>query len=98
MAKDVIRLLKNSNAIVDPNLISLVPEEDRLIDETHQKRKRRRRREKQTVENAESEIDEPVINANEFDSDEQEFASLNPNRIILKRASHVSEAESDSDD
>ena len=92
MAKDVIRLLKNCNAFVDPNLILLVPEKDRLVDETQQKRKRRRRNEKQTNEKIEPETDEPG-----FDSDEKEFASLKPNRIILQRASHVSEAESDSD-
>jgi len=93
MAKDVIKLLKNCDAFVDPNLLLLVPEQDRaLIGETQQKRKRRRRNERQNLETT-----EPLADTYNFDSDEQEFAALKSNRIILKRASHVSEADSDSD-
>ena len=96
MAKDVVELLRSCNAYVDPNLLSLVPAKDRINDEPSSRSKRRRRNAKKEA------VEKPKHNnerteSNDFDSDEEEFASLQMNRIVLKRASHVSDAESDSD-
>ena len=93
MAKDVVELLRSCNAHVDPNLLSLVPGKDRMIDELSSRAKRRRKN-KQSVAKVEKTKKNHV---GCFDSDEEEFASLQHNRIVLKRASHVSDAESDSE-
>ena len=94
MAKDVIELLRSCNAHVDPNLLSLVPDKDQKSNELSSRAKRRRK----NKENAAKAEEAKKNDINCFNSDEEEFSSLQHNRIVLKRASHVSDAESDSDD
>ena len=106
MAKDTIELLKSSNAFIDPNLLALVAKEDRPSSTTNEpmsKSKRRRQRKEKQAKNNDLEANDavgakPTSNVEGFDSDEEEFQSLQPNRIVLKRASHVSDAEDSDDD
>lgn len=91
MAKDVVELLRSCNSFMDPNLLSLIPTSNgEKGEESALSRSKRRKRNKK-----ESETDIQSPNDHEI---ELEFASLQPNRIVLKRAIHVSDAESDSDD
>ena len=95
MAKDVVELLRSCNSFVDTNLLSLIPTSKHGVEgeESAMSRSKRRKRNKKE---SETDIQSPK-NDHEIEFD-QEFASLQPNRIVLKRASHVSDAESDSDD
>jgi superfamily II DNA/RNA helicase len=91
MAKDVLALLEFSNAWIDPNLLELVGRNDGPL------KKKQRRQQQQTA------ADENLgdgLDANEGDEwDDGQFASLCANRIVLKRASHVSDAsESESNE
>mmetsp|Transcript_23996 Transcript_23996/g.66495 ORF Transcript_23996/g.66495 Transcript_23996/m.66495 type:complete len:653 (-) Transcript_23996:199-2157(-) len=108
MAKDVLELLRSCNAWVDPNLIALLPE-DAKQDTGDSKRKRRKRGKNANDEgealdaksSAAKKKKPDVDDSNIMDDSEDEFAHLAPNRIVLKRASHVpdsdSEDESDSE-
>ena len=94
MAKDVIELLRSCNAHVDPNLLALVPAgKDHSSDGMSSRAKRRRKNKENAVKVEEAKKNDMKC----LGSDEDEFASLQHNRIVLKRASHVSDAESDSD-
>lgn len=99
MAKDVVALLESSKAWIDPNLAELVDSE------TRPKKKQRRNREDEKPQATREEKARALPAENEAadnddDWDDGQFANLSGNRIVLKRASHVSDASdsSDSDD
>lgn len=95
MAKDVLALLEFSNAWIDPNLLELVG-----ADGGSPKKKRRRQEQNAVEEGVEVLGDGPDIEYDE-DWDDGQFANLCASRIVLKRASHVSDAsesESESND
>ena len=87
MADSVIELLRICNAHVDPNLIALSSKMTKMCGKPNKKQRK-------------SDNDTHVLNAEGqqvMESDEDQFSNLGSNRIVLKRASHVSDAE-DSDD
>lgn len=90
LASSVVELLKACNAWVDPNLLALIddkksPDKISANSDTSKKRKR-----KQSVEASVGGT------GNKDDSDNDQFAFLG--RSVLKRASHVSDAEDSEDD
>jgi hypothetical protein len=106
MASDVIDLLRSCNAWVDPNLMALIPSSTNQ-DEGISKRKRRKR--EKSNANGSDAIGDNSPNAKKMknsDADagdvirdsEDEFPDLVPNRIVLKRASHVPLSGSEDDD
>ena len=104
MANDMIDLLRSCNAWVDPNLLSLAP--GHSAQGTGQSRSQRRRRNKKeaSASNLKSHTKQDKSTRTEDNetgncSEDDEFAFLNQNRIVLKRASHVSvDSDSDEDD
>jgi len=101
MAKDVLALLKSSNAWIDPNLVELVGTDG------HAKKKQRRHRDDNPNAHAKGKASGNAMEANQEevadedgdDWDDGQFANLSANRIVLQRAGHVSDAsESDSDE
>jgi hypothetical protein len=92
MAKDVLALLEFSKAWIDPNLAELVGTKGESP-----KKKRRRQEHDAVAEDIEALGDGPSAMDDE-DWDDGQFANLCANRIVLKRASHVSDAsESESE-
>lgn len=93
MAKDVLALLEFSNAWIDPNLSVLVGRNDGPS-------KKKQRRQQLTAADDYHQASGDGPDANEDDDwDDGQFASLCANRIVLKRASHVSDAsESESNE
>lgn len=89
MASSVVELLKGCNAWVDPNLLALTEEgkSQRKISTNNDNKKRKR---KQIAS------DDVGGTDNDDESDNDQFAFLG--RSVLKRASHVSEAEDSGDD
>jgi superfamily II DNA/RNA helicase len=87
MAKDVIDLLKSSNSWIDPNLIALVPGGVEGCDSKRKRRRRNKEVEQDQPDNSED-LKTAVLDMGE-NSDDNDFASLGQNRIVLKRASHV---------
>jgi len=89
LAMDLIHLLEAHKAWVDPNLRALATEEDNPKSrKKHAKKPRDNNKEKDKNEDDDEDNDEPV----------DDFPELAPNRIVLKRASHVSDASSSDDD
>lgn len=108
MAKDVLALLETSNAWIDPNLKELVASSTNTGDDKQDRRptkKQRRERERETEKHPnkagiDGEENDFVDGDEDYDEDDQ-FRNLNANRIVLQRASHVSDAsssDSESDD
>ena len=94
MAPDLIDLLKSSGAWIDPNLLALVPGGTQG-NET--KRKKRRRHIKSDEAIAGAATSEKTNNdEGENGEDIDEFSQLFGNRIVLKRAPHVSDFEDSS--
>jgi hypothetical protein len=92
MAKDTLALLELSNAWIDPNLLELVG-----TNGGSPKKKQRRQEQVAVEENIQALGDGPDAKEDE-DWDDGQFANLCANRIVLKRASHVSDAsESESE-
>ena len=90
MALSVVALLKACNAWVDPNLLALIDEKkspDKIISANGDSKKRKR------TQNAEDSVGGT---GNGDESDNDQFAFLG--RSVLKRASHVSDAEDSEDD
>lgn len=81
MAKDVVQLLKSSNAWLDPNLLA-------IIDEGLLKKKRHRPVQLPPTDTGLEDAIEDV----DDEWDDGQFASLSANRIVLKSAGHVSDA------
>ena len=92
MVKDVLALLEFSNAWIDPNLLEL--------GRNGGPSKKKQRRQQQTAADENQQASGDGLDANEDDDwDDGQFASLCANRIVLKRASHVSDAsESESNE
>jgi superfamily II DNA/RNA helicase len=110
MASDLVQLLEASNAWVDPNLRALVVETDKQAnDAAGQKTKRRdksgtttktesrRSKKRKRVDNGTKGGGNDASHDDNLD-EEDEFANLSANRIVLKRASHVSDASEDEDE
>ena len=98
MAKDLINLLSESEAWVDPNLIALVPCNDKDSKGGLSKRKRRKidKASMHSTTVIGKDIKPQNSNTNELMScSEDEFASLVTNRIVLKRAGNVSDTDSE---
>jgi hypothetical protein len=110
MANDVVELLRSCKAWVDPNLVALVPGGIKQND-GESKRKRRKRGGGNQSEKAETvdmntsplkkkksdDVDDKQVMEDSEDEFPDEFPDLAPNRIVLKRASHVA-VDSDSED
>jgi hypothetical protein len=98
MAKDVIQLLSKTSAWVDPNLIALLPRDEKGTVEEGGSRRKRRKRGKAALDktkiNEEAKQQGADSNEDGLRSDD-EFASLAHNRIVLQRASNVSDEDSD---
>lgn len=86
MADSVVELLRATNAWVDPNLLALTKS-----GKEPSVRKRRRKNKP-----AASEDTKKPAKEDDGDSDNDQFAFLG--RSVLKRASHVSDAEDSDDD
>lgn len=113
MAKDMVELLHSCNAWVDPNLVALVPGGMDGEGESKRKGRKRNREKSSGTEtadngavNAKKKNDcakkkaaklEQAENMDDNDDIEDEFPHLAPNRIVLKRASHVPDSDSDDD-
>ena len=94
MAKDVVALLTESQAWIDPNLVALAgekPQEGKRI-------KKRKRDETATKPVCETKTNVDGEHNDDAVDDEDPFPFLNPSRIVLKRASHVSDASSSNSD
>jgi hypothetical protein len=103
MAKDVVELLRSCNAWVDPNLLTLAPDGDGAP-EGAAKRKRRKRGKTPGADTGQGTAPAPKktktaeVEEGASDVEDDEFPNLAPNRIVLKRASHVPFSDSDDDD
>lgn len=94
MANNVVELLRSCNAHIDPNLLSLAPKGDKTKKEESSRSKRKRQRKQESNREDVGQSEDVSV-----EIDDNEFAALQPNQIVLKRASHVSDAESsDSED
>ena len=90
MAPDLIDLLKSSGAWIDPNLLALVPG-----NETKKKRRRKSSSHTKSDEAIAGAATSEKQNKDEGENGEDiEFSQLFGNRIVLKRAPHVSEDSS----
>lgn len=91
MADSVIELLRICCAQIDPNLLAL-SSQNSSAEKTHATPKRKRikseKKEQTTAQKFEA----------EDHSDEDQFSYLGNNKIVLKRASHISDAEDSEDD
>jgi len=97
MAKDVVSLLKSCNAWVDPNLQELIDSAGGGGGGNNKKRK-----ENKKPSRKEQDPDVKKEKATHLDDDDDwedgQFSNLSGNRIVLKRATHVSDASSDSEE
>lgn len=92
MAKDLLQLLRLSNAWVDPNLLVLIPgETSKSSNES-----RNKRRKKNKVLKLKTDINSSAHIS--YASTDDEFSYLDKSRIALKRASDVSISSDASDD
>jgi superfamily II DNA/RNA helicase len=103
LAADLIQLLEGSNAWVDPNLRELMqPRKPRSADghdgSKHDKRKTQRVENADREHKKEKDIGRDDSSDHDNENDEEEFAHLSGNRIVLKRAGHVSDASDDDED
>jgi superfamily II DNA/RNA helicase len=89
MAPDLVKLLEANRAWVDPNLRALVLGGDGDQPANEGKRKRSRRKA------VKAEVVRAERDGSDGSSDDDDFPELAPNRIVLKRAGHVSDASSD---
>ena len=95
MAPNVLSLLRQTNAYVDPNLLALV---DGGGGKNGPKRGKKKSNKEESLP---KKLKKPSGEDNGVEEGEQDndwddgqFASLDPNRILLQRASHVSDASS----
>lgn len=87
MASSVVDLLKACNAWIDPNLLALTVADEKLTKDTGKQTKRKC----SAVDTAKAD----GLQDYNYDSDNDQFAFLG--RSVLKRASHVSDAEYSTD-
>ena len=105
MARDVLELLQSCNAWIDPNLKALAAGSDNNVDKKGTKRRRKQSR----CINVNSENFDKLVSSSSNSKkssategldypkrdDEDEFDYLGTKKIVLQRASHVSDVESD---
>lgn len=91
MADSVIELLRMCNSQVDPNLIALSSEKVAAGTETNSRKRRKRKDNAHDTTTSTGET-KHLDGADVDHSDDDQFASLG-NKIVLKRALHVSDAE-----
>jgi ATP-dependent RNA helicase DDX5/DBP2 len=94
MAADLVKLLEANHAKVDPNLLELVGQQPN--DNKGNKKRGKSKRDNVEAVKAVKEAG-PKDEVEDEPSDGDEFKDLSPKRIVLKRASHVSDASDDSD-
>ena len=96
MAPNVLSLLRQTNAYVDPNLLALVDGGDGKNNPKRGKKKSNKEEPLQKKLKKPNGEDNNGVEQEEKDNDwdDGQFASLDPNRILLQRASHVSDASS----
>eukprot|EP00804_Cyclotella_cryptica_P014164 CCRYP_005601-RA/>CCRYP_005601-RA protein AED:0.02 eAED:0.02 QI:1775/1/1/1/1/0.66/3/291/174 len=98
MADSVIELLRICNAHVDPNLLALsssARKEDEDAKTTTNGSRGKKQKKKDLSQTPR--VDNENEGDHKADSDDEQFSFLDNKRIVLKRASHVSDPE-DSDD
>jgi hypothetical protein len=88
MASSVVQLLQSCNALVDPNLVALTKERKSPVENSTNNHTKNRKRKLNAAGDMGGET-------NDDESENDQFAFLG--RSVLKRASHVSDAE-DSED
>jgi superfamily II DNA/RNA helicase len=99
LASDLVRLLERSNAWVDPNLrVLLLPEKPDHGGDELKKLKRNKGKSAKSLGVECKKIGEQEGLREEDDEDEEDESFLSGNRILLKRADHVSDASSEDDD
>jgi ATP-dependent RNA helicase DDX5/DBP2 len=91
MANDVLTLLNETKAWIDPNLRELAGEKA-AGNSRSKKRKRNQEMLQPNLSHASSGED-----ANEESDEDDQYAFLDPNRIVLDRASHVNDSSDSSD-
>jgi ATP-dependent RNA helicase DDX5/DBP2 len=90
MADSLIELLRSCNATIDPNLLALSPSSNKNQDAAKSTKKRKRKPATKSEEPGNKDDDDTAEDRD--DSDKDEFPFLG--KSVLKRASHVSDAES----
>jgi len=105
MARDVLSLLKATNSWIDPNLVSLVNEAsgDAIQDEAKHKNDLKEEddlviEKKSNAEKSNAEVTSADSMNDIMNVDDGQFSSLTGNRIVLKRAEHVSDDEDSGND
>lgn len=93
MADSVIELLRLCKANLDPNLLALSSTKSDTGSSTKRKRKK-----KSSAGEATSPINAHEDCAEKDDDSDNDFACLGVNKIALKRAPHVSDAEDSEED
>ena len=92
MADSVIELLRICNAQVDPNLLALSSQNASTNNRTSASKRKRSKMEKEDQAFTTKNLDV------EDHSDEDQFSYLGNKKIVLKRASHISDTEDSDDD
>jgi superfamily II DNA/RNA helicase len=97
LAPDLVKLLESTGQWIDPNLTDLVEDASRRA--TKRKEQARKRNNLQAGNNKEAK-DKKKRQKKQMqdDLDDDPFAELAGNRIVLKRAAHVSDASSSEDE
>ncbi|KAG7358025.1 DEAD/DEAH box helicase domain protein [Nitzschia inconspicua] len=111
MATDLVKLLEASQAWVDPNLRALIgtTDTDTKTDGSKSKRSSKRKSDqasnkqqqckiKRNKKSSDASTKRAMGDADTSSDDNDEFANLSANRIVLKRASHVSDVSEDDDE
>jgi hypothetical protein len=88
MASSVVQLLQSCNAWVDPNLVALIKDRKSPVENSTNNDSKNRKR-----KNAAGDMEGET---NDDESENDQFAFLG--RSVLKRASHVSDAEDSEDE
>jgi ATP-dependent RNA helicase DDX5/DBP2 len=94
MAADLIQLLEANKAWVDPNLRELLLDNTTKKKKTNQNKPAKPLKPKQLPLKAKKE----TTNTDDVTDEDEDFPELAANRIVLKRAGHVSDASSSSDE
>ena len=106
LARDMVQLLERSNAWVDPNLRQLIPSPKKYDGAAKQSKTNKRKangveksdeKHKKAKSKAEK-ISSKILEDDDQGDDDEDEGFLSGNRIVLKRASHVSDASSSDDD
>lgn len=94
MADSVIELLRICGAQVDPNLLALTSKKTDTITNTNSNKQHQEKNDTFRVSVVDdSKANGQMSNADMNNSDDDQFSHLDSNKIVLKRALHVSDAE-----